>query len=332
MLSSESYIFDPRPDFPLVSTAKRYWQASSPYVDDPNAVTLIFTHGTGFHKEQWEPTIDELYRRGGLNIREVWTLDAPNHGDSALLNYDTLKWGYQHVFRWGDYGRSVHAFLTGLGTGVNVDFSKRRLVGIGHSMGAVALLLSMTFQPAIRFEKLILVEIMTMNQVAAGTATFLADGSAKRRDIWPSKEEAYKLLKARSPWKGWDDRVLRIYIDSGMTALPTRDYPERTDGITLKCPRVQETASYSDELGYSSAYRLLGPLTQRLPIHLIYGATDDYISSQIKQDVINNAAGRNLASVSRVPGAGHLAPQENPAGVAEKISECLSLATSKSKL
>lgn len=132
-----------------------------------------------------------------------------------------------------------------------------------------------------------------------------------------------------------------------MTALPTRDYPERTDGITLKCPRVQETvsicpsprrstqplqASYSDELGYSLAYRLLGPFTQRLPIHLIYGATDDYLSSQIKEDVINNAAGRNLASVSRVPGAGHLAPQENPAGVAEKISDCLSPATSKSKM
>lgn len=70
----------------------------------------------------------------------------------------------------------------------------------------------MTFQPAIRFEKLILVEIMTMNQVAGGNTTFLADGSSRRRDIWPSKEEAYKLLKTRSPWKGWDDRVLRIYI------------------------------------------------------------------------------------------------------------------------
>ena len=30
-------------------------------------------------------------------------------------------------------------FLTGLGTGVDVDFSGRNLVGIGHSLGAVAL-------------------------------------------------------------------------------------------------------------------------------------------------------------------------------------------------
>ena len=33
-------------------------------------------------------------------------------------------------------------FLTGQGTGVQVDFSKRKLVGMGHSMGAVCLYVS----------------------------------------------------------------------------------------------------------------------------------------------------------------------------------------------
>ena len=40
---------------------------------------------------------------------------------------------------WEDYARSVHAFLAGLGSGVDVDFSKRNLVAVGHSMGAVAM-------------------------------------------------------------------------------------------------------------------------------------------------------------------------------------------------
>lgn len=39
---------------------------------------------------------------------------------------------------WEDYARCVHAFLAGLGSGVDVDFSKRNLVALGHSMGAVA--------------------------------------------------------------------------------------------------------------------------------------------------------------------------------------------------
>lgn len=40
---------------------------------------------------------------------------------------------------WEDYARSIHLFLSGLGTGVDVDFTGHRLVGIGHSMGAVSL-------------------------------------------------------------------------------------------------------------------------------------------------------------------------------------------------
>jgi hypothetical protein len=43
------------------------------------------------------------------------------------------------IVGWEEYGRVIHAFLTGFGTGVNIDFSTHRLVGIGHSMGAVAL-------------------------------------------------------------------------------------------------------------------------------------------------------------------------------------------------
>ena len=40
---------------------------------------------------------------------------------------------------WEEYARSIHAVLTSLGTGIDVNFSSRRLVGIGHSMGAISL-------------------------------------------------------------------------------------------------------------------------------------------------------------------------------------------------
>ena len=39
---------------------------------------------------------------------------------------------------WQEYARSTHAVLAGLGTGIDVDFRTRRLVGVGHSMGAAA--------------------------------------------------------------------------------------------------------------------------------------------------------------------------------------------------
>lgn len=38
-----------------------------------------------------------------------------------------------------EYGRAVHTFLTEGANAVGVDFTKRRLVGICHSVGAPAL-------------------------------------------------------------------------------------------------------------------------------------------------------------------------------------------------
>lgn len=61
-------------------------------------------------KEHWEPTLEELYelfaqspngrsnlKDGKVMIREAWSIEAANHGDSAVLNEQTLLWGYTPV-------------------------------------------------------------------------------------------------------------------------------------------------------------------------------------------------------------------------------------------
>jgi hypothetical protein len=67
-LVSKSYVYDPRPNYPLLITAKRYWIPDASY--DNDALTLIFAHGTGFHKENWEPTIDDPHSR--VTAEEGW--------------------------------------------------------------------------------------------------------------------------------------------------------------------------------------------------------------------------------------------------------------------
>ncbi len=51
-------------------------------------------------KEAWEPTIEYLFNTvkdatstGGPLIREAWSFDMPNHGESAALNEDVLNEG-----------------------------------------------------------------------------------------------------------------------------------------------------------------------------------------------------------------------------------------------
>ncbi|TRM66988.1 Alpha/beta hydrolase fold-1 [Schizophyllum amplum] len=324
VLQSRAYTFDARPDYPLLVSVKRYWdpQASS---DAPDALTLVWTHATGFHNEVSEPVIEDLYALHGLRIHDMWAIECPNHGASAALNERELQFGYEPVFGWSEYARAVHLVLTGQGTGVDVDFSKRRLVGIGQSMGAVALELSLTYFPRIPYHALVLVEPMVMNREAAeGPHEFLVNGARNRRDVWPSKPEAYKLLKSRG-WKSWDDRVLRLFVEHGMRSLPTAEYPDKTEGVTLACPKRQEAASYEDPLGVARCYGFLKHGVKRVPTHIIYGAIDDYIPAFVKDDVIANAIGgkQHLASLSRVENAGHLVVQTNPKGLAEKIHQAL---------
>lgn len=97
-LTPEEYGFDPRPQFPFLVTMKRYSN-----LGEQNGVTLILAHGTGFHKELWEPVIERIFAHSaksnlGLRIRDAWAIDAPNHGDSAILNAPLLESGaYDHT-------------------------------------------------------------------------------------------------------------------------------------------------------------------------------------------------------------------------------------------
>jgi pimeloyl-ACP methyl ester carboxylesterase len=104
---SKSYVFDPRPLLPFQIVAKRYWIEGCQYAIDrdtsktrEDVLTLVFMHGNGAHKEQWEPTIQRLLEnqqraaRRTVRFHDMWSLDMPNQGDSAILNEETLLWGY----------------------------------------------------------------------------------------------------------------------------------------------------------------------------------------------------------------------------------------------
>ncbi|TCD65459.1 hypothetical protein EIP91_002673 [Steccherinum ochraceum] len=328
-MQSESYVFDPRPDYPLVTTAKRYWHPKF-YSEDSDALTLIFTHGTGFHKEHWEPTIEDLYAALEKSskppkICDIWSLDCANHGDAAVINEQELQWGYSHVFAWEEYGRSIHAFLTGQGVGVPVDFSKRRLVAIGHSMGAISHMLLTTLPVPVTYSAMILVEPMLLPPpTMIPDSDALISGAQRRRDIWPSRNAAYEILQSRPSWKIWDPRVLKLFVEHGLRDLPTATYPDKQEGVTLICPRDQEVACYSDKLGRSRAYKFLPTLCSRLPVHFIWGSiSEPYLTTETKDYVSHTVAQGKAASVAKVPNAGHLVVQINPTGLAKAIYDVL---------
>ncbi len=116
ILQSQSYVFDARPQYPLLVSVKRYWVQGFESTD-PDALTLVLAHATSFHKELWEPVLEDLYTQAVvspgacspvLKIRDAWAIDCPNHGESSVLNEKTLlsshtpicEYYYTCVYRW----------------------------------------------------------------------------------------------------------------------------------------------------------------------------------------------------------------------------------------
>lgn len=103
-LASDLHTFDPRPNSPFLISLVRYYirqrsltpQNAHLASTDPDALTFVVAHGTGFHKEQHRPMLDDLFEllveaKGKIKVRDVWVVDAPNHGDSAVLNEKLLR-------------------------------------------------------------------------------------------------------------------------------------------------------------------------------------------------------------------------------------------------
>ncbi|KAK0443605.1 alpha/beta-hydrolase [Armillaria borealis] len=311
---------------PLWASLKRYTKANSSVHKAQSGYVLIFAHGAGFHKEQWEPTISHLFKLDTQNtIREAWAVDCQNHGEAAILNERVLV-AHPRVLSVYDYADALVTLRRDLLGDANPDYGREdRFVLIGHSAGAIACVLALAFfnPPSnIMFDSLVLVEatIRHPSSEVYHTAMYKTVATVTRHDIWASREAAKVWLGKRFPWKVWDPEVLDIYVNQGLRPLPTAFYPDKTDGVTLNATWADENSAYSkDGATQITALWHLNILCSAVPVHLIYGAKNDLISREIQDSIIDASEGRTFASISRIPGAGHWVIQEAPTKTADAL-------------
>lgn len=327
-------------------------------------ITFILSHANGLHKETWEPFLAHLILSpGGRHIQEVWALDCVNHGDSALLNRETLGLN----FDWADHARDLLSFvlsylpdqdstrsnlptvLPGLGC-VNgrlleLDGSAgpesriapkkwrgRRLGLIGHSFGGCASMLAAASIPWL-FEEVILVDPVIRPTQNWRVKIAFAGSAVARHSHWPDRTIALqKFEKNRGFFGRWDPLVLKRYVQYALVEESNSSGP-----VTLKCNKLHEASVFTEPHDRSSGcyYRMMDMIQESPSAHPQEDTPGGpslpfrlfVILGNRAESVVPEEAIVSgcckLRCVTRLDQAGHLIVQEAPVQLASLISNHL---------
>jgi len=258
---------------------------------------LLFAHANAYPPGTYRALLERLsksYRVLAVKHRPLWGRKNPE---------DLLK--------WEQIAKDIIAFCDQNGF--------RRLIGVGHSLGAVANMMAALERPDL-FQVLVLIEPVfllpaILDQFAdednidnrsqwPWVATAL-----NRRNLWPSQQEAYDHFRGKKVFIRWSNEVLLDYISSGLRLNKQGDFE-------LIYPREWEARIYA--LPPTEVWNIISQIEQ--PTLAVRGADSDALSSKawaLWQE------SQPLATFVELADLGHLLPMESPLILADTILEFL---------
>ena len=248
---------------------------------------LLFAHATGFHGLVWSPLAAHL-----AGDYRCWSFDERGHGDSTRPA--------DGRFEWRGFGDDVLAVVDALGL--------ERPLGVGHSAGGAALLLAEAARPG-TFRSLYCFEPIVLPvdpPIGPQDDNPLALGAMRRREVFPSRDDAYANFASKPPFNVLHPDALRAYVDHG--------FADQDDGtVRLKCRREDEAQTYR----MGSAHNAYGTLDSvRCPVTLACGEHTDAITPPI---LVLQAGALPSSRTEVLDGLGHFGPLEDPAAVAASV-------------
>ncbi|KZV84540.1 alpha/beta-hydrolase [Exidia glandulosa HHB12029] len=321
--SIRSVVVDPRPTFPLRVCAIHI----VPQGSRPSGSTLLFLHATGVHKETWLPLIECLAKRYS-GIRDIWSIECPNHGESAVMNEKELE---SNPYTGWMYPRAVHAFLSAKEQhGVDFRALPGPLIGVGHSMGGTSLPLLQTLQPTFPVRALVLLDgtISPETPDKARMLKILAFASWTKTDTWASRKAALKELSKSPGFRSWHPKSLELFVTHALRTHPADAYPEphRFRGVTLSCSRVMEASCHRAQDHHPAALASLRSILDDPtgpPVYFVVGRTDEFNAGPLKQMQAQWSKECGRGGVYWVEKGTHMFPQQEPELAAQAIADAL---------
>jgi pimeloyl-ACP methyl ester carboxylesterase len=198
------------------------------------------------------------------------------------------------------------------------DADPSPIVGIGHSLGGVAMIYAAQMRPE-RFKALVLIEPVLLPEALLSELVKMPErilrlplviSARDRRRRFPSHDAVFAHYRNKRVFSGMPDDILRDYVDCGFHLVDA----EAGDGseVSLSYPPEWEAQIYSTPP--SDVWKILPEI--EVPTLGLRGA---------ETDTITDAAWKKWQELQPharfvdLPGLGHLLPFEDPELVAEEI-------------
>lgn len=253
---------------------------------------LLMAHATGFCGPVLAPLASHLAERF-----HCWAFDARGHGDT--------EWPQGLDWKWSSFADDVLAVVDGLRLS---DGTLDTIYGFGHSCGGAALLDAEARRPG-TFTRLFCYEPIVWPELTEELATSrrpLVTGALKRRDQFPSRQDAYDNFASKPPLESLDARALRAYVECGFG-------PDK-EGVRLKCPPFVEASIYRQGLVHDGFTRLH---QVRCPVTVGWGQRSVAMDRSVPEAQVEELPDARLVAF---PDLGHFGPLEGPQSVASAIS------------
>ena len=194
----------------------------------------------------------------------------------------------------------------------------RNVIGIGHSLGAIATWLAAVKRPDL-FSQIILIDpvilpywVIAMTAYAPSAILSKLNPIVKiarnRRTTWQDRGEARQHLGSKKVFQRFNPYVFKDFLTHGLK--------EKEDGtLTLSYSREWEAQVYSTGPNLWSIMK-----KSTVPIHIIKAQYSDVITAKSWQKIQKKVRG---GSFYEMPDVGHLIPFEKPLPLSDHIREFL---------
>jgi pimeloyl-ACP methyl ester carboxylesterase len=255
-----------------------------------------FLHGNGFCAGTYAPFIRQL--APGLRIVAS---DARGHGGSEFSSIEPIR-------DWAVFAQDLEAVVR--------HTLRPPVIGMGHSLGAVATFIAAAAQPGL-FSALVLIDpVFLSRRLLWGLAALRLLGLAgrvpravlarRRRRTFKGKAQALRLfLAGRGIFKRWSPEFVEAYLECGLL-----EKDEAT--AVLRCDPELEAQIF--ESVPTDIWAAAGRID--CPVLAIRGAESDVFSAGAAARLEARLAGCRVVTLA---GTGHFPPMEKPAESAAAI-------------